>query len=162
MIKAAIFLSVLAGPMVMVRPAKGQPFVPKHISDATQICVERIENDGIINIRPVTVTITDSSQVTLLGGQAGCLFIYPGDQSISLTYSYPYGDPKNPHFWTTAKQYFIAKRGEIVSFTLCEAADQQVDNPDWAREGWHKMWLLKRDGVNSAQQMCGPLEHSEP
>ncbi len=82
MVKATVLIILMAGALAVTTPAKGQSYMPKHMSDAAEVCVQRLENDGVLNIIPVTITVAISSQIKLIGGQAGCLFIYPGAESI--------------------------------------------------------------------------------
>jgi hypothetical protein len=121
-----------------------QSYKPLYVWHPAQICVERPENEGIVNIVPVTVVIAPGSKITLTGGQAGCLFLLGGRESIRLSFPYPYGGRQAPRFWTTPPTTILARSGTTVSFELCEAADQDVDDPQWAKTGWHKMWVLQR------------------
>jgi hypothetical protein len=126
-------------------------YTPKFVPDSAQICVERFEETGMLNLSPVTINITEGSHLTLLGGQAGCVFVSAGNQSIRLTYPYPYGGAQNPRNWTTPGQIFAAEKGTITSFVLCAAADQDVNDPSWIATGWHDMWLLKRSNETPLQ-----------
>jgi hypothetical protein len=129
-----------------------ESYKPKYIPNAAQICVERFEGDGLTNIVLVTIIISQVSKITLLGGGAGCLIRPDGNETIGLSFSYPYSGPQVPRLWTTTPRNFVAKGGLVVSFELCEVANQQVNDPQWAANGWHNMWLLRQVGKDSSQR----------
>jgi hypothetical protein len=129
-----------------------ETYKPKHVNAPAQICVERFEENGILNIRPVDITITAAPRITLRGGQAACVYVPAGAQSISLDFLYPYGGPQERRSWTTPARTFTAAEGQIVSFELC-AADMDASDPRWERGGWHDMWLMRRTDENS-QRGC--------
>src|SRR6267154_2233716 len=83
-------------------PARSaERYEPKYAANAAQICVERFEENGFINISPIDVRISDNAKITLLGGYAGCVFVPAGKQTISLTFSFPYAGEKTARYWTT-------------------------------------------------------------
>jgi len=139
---------LLKGPAVAA-----EQFVPKYIDDASEVCVERQENDGVLNIVPVTVIVSVTSKVTLLGGQAGCLFVPTGKQTIQLSFPYPYSGPSAPPAWTTQERTLDLKKTRTVAFELCPAPNQNVNDASWIKVGWHSMWLLE-EGKGAAQ--CAP------
>src|SRR5438045_3599564 len=106
-------------------------YQPKFVADAAQICVERFEDNGFINISPINVLISDSAKLTLLGGYAGCVFVPAGKQTIRLTFSYPYAGEKTARYWTTPKRDFSAASGQIVRFELCEDDRTDPSDPKW-------------------------------
>jgi hypothetical protein len=142
----------IAGILLMCGVQASEPYKPKYLSNPAQICVERFEDEGVINIVPVTVIISQNSKITLVGGEAACLVLPGGPESISLSFPYPYDDHQTPQMWTTAARNFEVKGGSVVSFELCEAADQQVNDPHWAANGWHNMWLLRQVGESPAHR----------
>lgn len=128
-------------------------FAPKYVSDASQVCVERQENNGVLNIVPVTVIVSAASKVTILGGQAGCLFIPAGKETIRLSFPYPYGGPNMPPQWVTPEKVFNLQKGGTITFELCVASNMNVNDAGWAQTGWHDMWKL--EGGREAPQ-CLP------
>ena len=152
MSKPLNLLIMASGVILTVSAYAAEQYTPKYVSDAAQVCVERFEEEGRLNLSPVTVNITENSKMPLLGGQAGCVFVPAGNQTISLTYPYPYGGAQSPRYWTTPSRTFLAAKGTIVSFELCETADQQVNDRRWIATGWHDMWLLRRVNESPAQR----------
>jgi hypothetical protein len=140
--------AIASGDTVAARPA----YEPKSIpTSAVEICVERPEENGSVNIVPVTVLVAGSSRLTLLGGEAGCLFLTDGTWTISLSFPYPY-DLRRPRVWTTPARSFESEPGSVVRFELCEAANQRVNDPAWAVRGWHDMWIMRRVSESSTQR----------
>src|SRR6266568_1411009 len=129
-------------------------YEPKYVADAAEICIERFEDNGFINISPINVLISDYVKVTLLGGYAACVFVRPGEQTIDMTFSFPYAGQKTAKYWTTPKRKFFAAGGQIVRFELCEDARTEPSDPKWTDTGWHTMWLLRETGANSRGQRC--------
>ena len=126
-------------------------FEPRHIAGALQICVERSEQSGIVNIRPVTIDVNQEAQVTLIGGQAACLYLPAGKKVLTMTFAYPYGGPSDaPRSWTTSPYVIEGGMGNLVSLDLCEPEADQRDDPAWADTGWHRMWMLRPAGDRSA------------
>ncbi len=139
---------------VAVPALSSERYEPKYLTDAVEICVERFEENGFINISPVDVRISDNAKITLRGGYAGCVFVPPGEQTINLTFSFPYAGEKMVRYWTTPKRKFSTISGQTVRFELCEDAKTEPNDPKWSETGWHTMWLLREAGENSAAQYC--------
>ncbi len=134
--------------------ARAESYYPMRMQDFSQICVERFENEGVVNISPVVITVSQNSQISLIGGEAGCLFVYAGPQSISLTFYDPYS-PHSKSSWTTTPIYFAGNKGEIASFQLCRARQDDISK-NWAKDGWHNMWLLTRVEDKSGKRCDEP------
>jgi hypothetical protein len=130
--------------------AQAQEPFKENVPDAAWICVERPENVGVLNIYQTTILVSPNSKITLIGGEAGCLIVPAGNETISISFQYPYGPFLPPRFWTTGPQKFVTRAGSLTSFELCEAAGQPVNSPQWAATGWHNMWVLKRFGTNAS------------
>jgi hypothetical protein len=131
-------------PLWSVQPVlAAEQFAPKYVNDASEICVERRENDGLLNIVPVTVIVSKSAKLTLLGGQAGCLFVPAGKQTIQLSFPYPYAGPSAPPSWVTQDKPLPLVKNTIAVLELCSAPNQNVNSPSWAKTGWHSMWQLE-------------------
>jgi hypothetical protein len=120
-----------------------EPYTPTHLTDYARVCVERAENSGLVNIVPVTI-IVSAAKLTLLGGQAGCLYLAGGPQTIGVSFPYPYSGARSPQVWTTHPQHFAMRPGTTTRFELDETANQRVNDPQWAQSGWHAMWQLKQ------------------
>ncbi len=55
-----------------------------------QICVERPENGGVLNVRPADVVIEDGPVLRLTGGEAACAFVEVGKHMIQVESKNPY------------------------------------------------------------------------
>lgn len=149
----ALFLLASVAGAVLPAHSAGR-YEPKYVPSATEICIERFEDNGFINISPIDVRISDSVKITLLGRYAGCAFVQAGEQTISLTFPFPYAGEKTARYWTTPKRKFAATSGQTVRFELCEDARTNTSDPKWSETGWHTMWLLRETGTNSPAQRC--------
>jgi hypothetical protein len=108
-----------------------------------QVCIDRPENDGVINIEDIKIAISGTPPIILDGGSADCVTVQPGSHTVRLTFMYPYSDPKKITYWTTTSMYFLAKAGETESYILCQT-DQDRNDPRWSATGWYDMWILNR------------------
>ncbi|HTT83705.1 MAG TPA: hypothetical protein VMF67_09500 [Rhizomicrobium sp.] len=131
-----------------------EQYHPKYMADAAWICVERPENEGILNIEPVTSSVSDGTKLTLIGGRPGCLILTPGEAAIGLSFPYPYNGRGASKSWTTKPQKIAPQAGSLTSFELCVAGNQQMNTPHWTATGWHGMWLLQKTGAKGSQE-CG-------
>jgi hypothetical protein len=147
--RALFFVGSAFGVVLPAYPAES--YQPKNTGDAAQICVERFEDNGVVNIRAIDVIISDVTKLTLLGGYAGCVFVPTGKQTISLKFPFPYAGKDNVPYWTTPKRNFMGAKGEIVRFELCEDSATDANDPKWAETGWHSMWLLRLVGTKTTQ-----------
>ena len=146
-------LIIVAGLFVLL-PVTGSAadYRPEFITETSQVCIERLEEQGLLNVFPVTVNFADQASITLTGGQAGCIYTRPGEQMINLTFFYPYGGPNEQRAWSTPVMMFFLEKGARASFQLCEAGDQSINDPKWRATGWHNMWLLKRANELTSQK----------
>lgn len=55
-----------------------EPYEPSQKDLSSQICVERLENNGSVNVTASRVVFSNKQGLTLLGGQAACLLVPPG------------------------------------------------------------------------------------
>ena len=145
---------VIAVANMMFPALSAERYQPRYIPDAAQICIERFEDNGFINISSVDVRISDDAKITLRGGYAGCVFVRAGRQTISLTFPFPYAGEKTVRYWTTPKRNFSVTSGQLVRFELCEDARTEPSDRKWSETGWHTMWLLREAGTTSPAQRC--------
>lgn len=164
MIRTLVWIALAFGMYVFAVPAQAASYAPKQVANAAQICVERFEDTGFVNILPIDIAIS-GSQIVLVGGEAGCIFFPTSNTAskvaVSLTFPYPNADGGSPPSdWTTPKQLFLVKQNEVLSFELCEA-EQDHNDPQWAVNGWHDMWLLRRADDRSAPRCAEEIFESE-
>lgn len=86
-----------------------------------QICVERPENNGVLNIRPANVLIEDGPVLTLLGGQAACAYVEGGrTYSVWIQSENPfYPESKNPTAWKSNSLKVAVRRGTRTELLIC-------------------------------------------
>jgi hypothetical protein len=125
MISCIMFLASCAGVSTNYRP--------KWIENPGQICIERPEEIGMVNIVGVNVIIRDFQTIRLLGGQAACAYVEPGDFFV-YGHSYDPSDPNNPNpqAWKSETLRFDVKGGGRADLVVCKG-------------GWESRshWVLK-------------------
>jgi hypothetical protein len=62
--------------------------------DRARLCFDRPENNGRMNIVESWVRIADY-QVSLIGGQTACIYVYAGSEELVVTSNYPYAPEPN-------------------------------------------------------------------
>ena len=99
-----------------------------------QICIERTEDHGILNIRETRVVVDDKQALVMLGGQAACVFVPPGSHFVYAESYDPY-DPssKDPKAWLSNRINFNLEKGKRAQFEL-RRSDDSTEN----------RWLLIR------------------
>jgi len=60
--------------------------------DRAQLCFDRPESNGRMNIHESWVHVSDY-RVRLIGGQAACVFVEPGSTEVIVTSAIPYNPP---------------------------------------------------------------------
>lgn len=103
-----------------------------------QICVERAEENGILNIRPVDVVIGDGPTLTLAGEQAACAFVRPGEYQVWAQSADPY-DPNPPKtaMWKAPLISISLKTDERVTLEVCATGTGAT----------YRNWNIQRTGV---------------
>jgi hypothetical protein len=61
--------------------------------DQARLCFVRPENNGAMNVLESWVRLSDYT-VPVIGGQAICMYVRPGDSELTVTSRYPY-NPKS-------------------------------------------------------------------
>jgi hypothetical protein len=81
----------------------GETAWPRQPELSSQICVERPENNGVLNIREADVVIEGGPVLTLLGGQAVCAYVPAGRHTMWVQSRHPY-DPASldPQAWKSS------------------------------------------------------------
>ena len=99
-------------------------YKPRWADLPCKICVERPEEQGILNVREARIIIDDKQALVLIGGQAACVFISPGNHFIYAESYNPYNpNPENPKAWLSNKITFILEKGEMAEFEIRKAFD---------------------------------------
>src|SRR5262245_17428642 len=86
-----------------------------------QICVERPENNGVLNIRPSDVRIQGGPTLTLVGGEAACGYVEGGGKYTVWAQS---RDPYDPSVraraaWKSTNLQVEVKEGGRVELVVC-------------------------------------------
>ncbi len=86
---------------------------------SSQICIERPENNGSVNITASHVVFSNHQELTLIGGQAACLFVAAGVYFFVVQSINPY-DPEstNSQAWISQEMKVQAKRGGVGIFEV--------------------------------------------
>ncbi len=119
--KVASEMTLKLAVLVSAVPAiAGEPSWPRWTELPAQICVERPENNGVLNIREVDVVIERGPALSLMGGQAACVFVDVGKHTLWIQSRNPY-DPASvdPKAWKSAPITVDVKRGERVELQVC-------------------------------------------
>src|SRR5215469_7277679 len=58
--------------------------------DRAQLCFDRDEDNGRMNIHESWIHVSPNYQVPLIGGQAVCVFVDPGSANVRVTSTIPY------------------------------------------------------------------------
>jgi hypothetical protein len=117
---------------------------PAWASSEAQICIDRPGENGRVNITPVTIVIRGNAELTVLGEQEVCFRPHQDDWSqafISLKFPFPYSGPSDKRQWLTKPTTVKLRPGATTHLLLCER-DQNHNDPQWERNGWHEMWVL--------------------
>jgi hypothetical protein len=101
-------------------------YKPKEAYLCSQICIERPENNGSLNIRDVNVIIDNKQDVPLIGGQAVCIYVGIGEHFVYAESYDPY-DPhsKNPKAWTSNTVKFYLKKGQRAELEITGGSKYQ-------------------------------------
>ena len=109
-------------------------YKPRWTSQLTaQVCVERIEDNGILNIRPAYVVMDSNYRILVLtGGEAACASVEPGHHSIRVESPDPYdSDSTEKAAWKSQRLSFEVATGRRVDFEMCGASGGQQGYSTW-------------------------------
>lgn len=86
-------------------------------SASSSICVQRPENNGILNIRPAIVGFSNGQSLTLSGGEKNCIQVSPGSYTAVAISRDPY-DPNNSNPWDSKPIALQVGESSIVNLEL--------------------------------------------
>jgi len=92
---------------------------------SSQVLVERVEDNGVLNIRSVELLFDDQKILYLCGGQAASVFLEPGKHFVQAVSPDPY-DPNSTNEWRTKVIGFTTKAGDVKRFEICGAGHDSV------------------------------------
>jgi len=100
------------------------PYKPSQDSLSAQICLERPENNGIVNIAAITIVFSNHQRLILVGGQAACIFVAEGEYSFVVYSANPY-DPEStdPKAWSSQEISVQVKPGEVATFEVAPKSE---------------------------------------
>jgi hypothetical protein len=112
-------------------PANYQPRWTPQLT--AQVCVERIEDNGILNIRPAYVVLDSNYRILVLtGGEAACASVEPGRHSIRVESPDPYDPASNEKAaWKSQRLSFEVASGRRADFEMCGASGGQQGYSTW-------------------------------
>lgn len=135
-IKILAIFSGFAG--IIVSSSLAIEYKPQQEVLSSQICVERPENNGIVNIVPAEVVFSNQQRLSLVGGQAGCIFVAVGDYSFGVQSSDPYNpESPNPKAWISTETKVSLKIGAVAAFRVLPKADGATYVGGWVVESVH-------------------------
>jgi hypothetical protein len=102
-----------------------------------QVCAERPENNGSLNIRPANVLIEGGPVLTLLGGQAACAYVEGGrTYNVWIQSEDPFHlESKNPTAWKSNRLKITVLRGTRAELLICGKGSK----------GTYRNWELRRN-----------------
>jgi len=94
-------------------------YKPRWAELPCKICIERYEEQGILNVRLSRIVIDDKQALDLIGGQAACAFVLPGEHFIYAESYDPYDlSSKDPKAWSSNKINFALEKGKMAEFEV--------------------------------------------
>jgi hypothetical protein len=113
--RIALFLLTVSS----VSSSWAAPYKPRQGDLSAQICVERPENNGMVNLVASHIVFSNNQELALVGGQAACIFVADGVYSFVVQSPDPYKPgATNPKAWTSKEIKARLKRGEVVVFEV--------------------------------------------
>lgn len=92
--------------------------------DQARACFVRPENNGALNVLESWVRLADYN-VPVVGGQAVCLYVHPGDSELTITSRYPYEpDSKDDEACKSKTLKLSLSSNDNRTFLICPAAKQ--------------------------------------
>jgi hypothetical protein len=118
-------------------PQSGAIRWPSNTILKAQICVERPGDTGRLNVRPADVVIESGPIISLMGEQAVCAFVQPGQYRVWAQSRDPNNrQSTNPTAWKSKPIVVKAPANDRVELEVCGIGDATVYN-NWkiARAG---------------------------
>ena len=111
---------------ILASQVQAADYNPRWSDLPCQICIERPEEQGILNIRETTIAIDGKQAFLMIGGQASCAYVAPGKHSIFASSYDPY-DPnsKDPKAWLSNKMTIDLENVKRVELELRRAKDMK-------------------------------------
>ncbi|MGH9780770.1 MAG: hypothetical protein ACRD33_03030 [Candidatus Acidiferrales bacterium] len=95
----------------------------------SQVCFVQPEVSGRMNVEESRVSLSNYQNVTLIGGQAACLYVYPGDYSFQIEFPDSEG---LFHRKSKSPKYDVAvRKGERAVFEIYPATKDGEYTGGW-------------------------------
>jgi hypothetical protein len=132
----ALLALVSSAAVLAVSPVTPWPRVLHHLTG--QICVERPENNGVLNIRPAEVVVQGGPTIVLSGGEAACAYVEGGGRYTIWAQSPDPYDPSNAHptAWRSADREVVVEQGGRSALILCGTG----------AKGTYENWAVNLEG----------------
>ena len=110
---------------------------PRRQELSGQICVERPENNGVLNIREANFVIDRGPVLSFIGGQAACAYVPAGRHSMWVQSRHPY-DPASldPKAWKSSPITLELSPGSRAELYVCGEATNST----------YTGWAIRRAG----------------
>ena len=110
-------------------------YKPRQTDLSSQICIERPESSGIVNIVPANVVFSNHQKLSLSGGQAACIFVAGGVYSFVVQSPDPYNpESTNPKAWTSEEIKARVKTGKVIAFEVLPKSEGATYVGGWIVE----------------------------
>lgn len=134
--RAGFWIVLLATPAILC--AKPQSVMQK-MDLTSRICFVQPEISGRMNVEQSKVSVSNYQHLTLMGGQAGCLYVFPGDYSFRIEFQ---DSERLFHRRSESPKYNVTlNKGEIAVFEVYPA----MKNDEYAG-AWRARLIRKTNG----------------
>ncbi|HEY3176420.1 MAG TPA: hypothetical protein VGK94_11755 [Candidatus Polarisedimenticolia bacterium] len=118
-LKLALMAAAILGAGSIAATVRTWPRWIPHLT--AQICVERPENNGVLNIRYAQVVIRGGPTLTLAGGEAACAWVEGGGVYYVWVQSRDPYDPTDtgPTAWRSTDLKLEVKQNSRVDLLVC-------------------------------------------
>lgn len=105
-----------------------------------QLCIERFEDNGWLNVVPVTIVVDGNAGARAAlesGGQSVCFYLYPGRYRLNLVWRW---DERDPHWrsYSSAASDVDVGQNSLTVREVCAGEYSKMNHPVWV--------VMKREG----------------
>jgi hypothetical protein len=94
-------------------------FSPDDPSLSAEVCIERLGDNGLLNVIVADVDFGSAGSVSLPGESAACLYLMPGDVIAQATSSNPYPAAGGPSRWQSSSLHIHVGGGSLTKLYVC-------------------------------------------
>lgn len=100
-------------------------------AEQAEVCIDRPENQGVLNIRPVEISSNGKDLFSIIGGEKKCVMVSPGQYELVAQSADPYRTEKKSVRWISAPLIILVQSNARIEIDLKAITKGATNTGPW-------------------------------